>query len=534
MDINAAIEAWNKQLSAEQVLTTSDEIKPYTYSTTGSHRRIPAALRPTSTQDVVAIIKVASEFKVPLYPISTGNNWGYGTANPVQDDCVIVDLSSMDRIIEVDEATGIATVEPGVTQAMMRDYLDERGLNYLVPVTGAGPTCSLVGNAIERGYGITPYADHFYAVTNMEVVLPNGDIYTKALSSIGGKKVDEVFKWGFGPYLDGIFSQGNFGICTNMTIALAPKPESVVGFFFSGKDDSDLEALAERIQKVLQQLGNIAGSINLMNKRRILSMMEPYPSDTIPLGQIMPDDMVDKMAKHNQVMTWTCAGALYGNKAVVKAAKKQIRKILRPTAKRLVFFTPGMTSKLSAFADALPGALGAYAQKMFGTLNKTLKLLAGAPSEIALPLAYWKSGTPPAPGETFDPARDGCGLIWYAPLLALTSANAREYTTMVDQICRKHGLEPLITLTSLSDRCWDSTVPLLFDPSDEADKARAMACYKELMVTGFEKGFVPYRTNIDSMGMFAKEGVPYWELAKALKEKIDPDNIIAPGRYSIY
>ena len=193
-----------------------------------------------------------------------------------------------------------------------------------------------------------------------------------------------------------------------------------------------------------------------------------------------------------------------------------------------------MTSKLNAFADALPGALGAYAQKMFGTLDKTLKLLAGAPSEIALPLAYWKSGTPPAPGEAYEPARDGCGLLWYAPLIPLTSANARKYTEMVDGICRKHGLEPLITLTSLSDRCWDSTVPLLFDPQDADDKARAMACYKELMETGFEKGFVPYRTNIDSMGMFAKEGVPYWELAKALKEKIDPDNIIAPGRYSIY
>ncbi len=100
---------------------------------------------------------------------------------------------------------------------------------------------------------------------------------------------------------------------------------------------------------------------------------------------------------------------------------------------------------------------------------------------------------------------------------------------MVDQICRKHGMEPLITLTSLSDRCWDSTVPLLFDPSDKADVIRAKACYQELMETGFIKGFVPYRTNIDSMAMFAKEGVPFWELAKAIKEKIDPDNIIAPA-----
>ncbi len=128
-----------------------------------------------------------------------------------------------------------------------------------------------------------------------------------------------------------------------MTIALAPKPESVVGFFFSGKDDADLEALAGRIQKVLKELSGVVGSINLMNKRRVLSMMEPYPPELKP-GEIISDDALDRMARKNQVMTWTCAGALYGNKAVVKAAKREIRKILRPTAKRLVFFTPGATS----------------------------------------------------------------------------------------------------------------------------------------------------------------------------------------------
>ena len=77
---------------------------------------------------------------------------------------------------------------------------------------------------LERGYGITPYADHFAAVTALEAVLPDGRIYRSALSELGGATVDRAYKWGIGPYIDGLFAQGNFAVVTNMTIALAPRP----------------------------------------------------------------------------------------------------------------------------------------------------------------------------------------------------------------------------------------------------------------------------------------------------------------------
>jgi hypothetical protein len=54
----------------------------------------------------------------------------------------------------------VVTLEPGVTQARLHEFLCDGKYPYLVPVTGAGPNCSIVGNAIERGYGITPWVDH--------------------------------------------------------------------------------------------------------------------------------------------------------------------------------------------------------------------------------------------------------------------------------------------------------------------------------------------------------------------------------------
>ena len=90
----------------------------------------------------------------------------------------------------------------------------QNNLPFLVPVTGAGPSCSLLGNALERGYGITPHSDHFAAVTALRAVLPSGEIYQSAIAEAGGKDVDYAYKWGVGPYLDGIFTQSSLGIVT--------------------------------------------------------------------------------------------------------------------------------------------------------------------------------------------------------------------------------------------------------------------------------------------------------------------------------
>ena len=55
---------------------------------------IPGAVRPVSQTQVMVIVKASRKLNVPLYPISTGNNWGYGSANPVTNGCVVIDLSN--------------------------------------------------------------------------------------------------------------------------------------------------------------------------------------------------------------------------------------------------------------------------------------------------------------------------------------------------------------------------------------------------------------------------------------------------------
>ena len=257
----SAIAEWLTILGESGVVVAGAE--NFGASTTGTSRAIPAVLRPENQEQVAAVLQVAQRWQVAVYPVSTGNNWGYGSANPVEDDCIILDLSRLDRISGFDPEMGVVTVEPGVTQGALRDFLDHQEGNYLVPVTGAGPTCSILGNALERGYGITPITDHFAAVTKIEAILPDGTRYQTPLSELGAAEVDGLFKWGLGPYLDGLFSQGNFGVVVNMTIALAPAPETVTAFFFSTKDDAKLEALIPTVRAVLRALGGSVVAINL-------------------------------------------------------------------------------------------------------------------------------------------------------------------------------------------------------------------------------------------------------------------------------
>lgn len=521
---------WRELLGDEGFLS-EERVTPYLANTMGVSRRIPAVLRPRDAAQVGGIVSIAHSHRVPLYPFSTGKNWGYGSTLPIIDDCVLVDLSGLQRIVDMEPETGLVTLEPGVTQRTLRDYLDWEGLPYLVPVTGAGPDCSLVGNALERGYGITPYADHFAAVTAIEAVLPDGRLYRGSLSGLGGVDVDRAFKWGVGPYLDGLFSQGGFGIVTQMTIALAPIPERVEGFFFGLASDADLERAVECVRKALRRVGGVGGSINLMNRRRVLAMMEPYPIGRVGSDGILPDEVVAEMARRNQVRPWMGAGAVYGDRRLVRAARSILRQELRPVARQLVFFTPRRTEQLLGLARLVPGSLGQRARNLFGTLDRTLKLLAGEPSEIALPLAYWRSGERPS-GRPMDPAQDGCGLIWYSPLVPMRAGGVRVYCDMVERVCREHGVEPLITLTSLSDRCFDSTVPLLFDPGDRDQADRAKACFEALLSQGMASGFVPYRASVDSMPQFIRAGEPYWDVVRDLKRAIDPHGIIAPGRYT--
>ena len=113
---------------------------------------------------------------------------------------------------------------------------------------------------------------------------------------------------------------------------------------------------------------------------------------------------------------------------------------------------------------------------MLATLDKTLQVLAGAPREVALPLAYWISGKKPDGKAPLNPATRWLRTDMVHAAGTDASGKGPGVCSHGTQNLRAASLEPLITLTSLSNRCFFSSVPLLFDRAREEaiERARRM------------------------------------------------------------
>lgn len=182
-------------------------------------RKIHSVLRPVSRAEVQEVVAIAARHRVPLYPVSTGRNWGLGSALPVVDGCAVVDLRLMNRILEIDTDLRYAVVEPGVTQRQLADAL--AGGPCMLNVTGSGAETSVVGNVLERGVGVLgPRTRDLRA---LEAVLATGEIVRTGHWSSGDVPEWHQFPPGAGPDVTGLFVQSGFGIVTSAVVGLHPR-----------------------------------------------------------------------------------------------------------------------------------------------------------------------------------------------------------------------------------------------------------------------------------------------------------------------
>ena len=82
-----------------------------------------AAVAPISVEQIQAIVAIANDYRLPLYPISTGRNLTYGGSAPVYSGSVVLDLKRMNRILDVNERDKTCLVEPGVSYYDMYRHL---------------------------------------------------------------------------------------------------------------------------------------------------------------------------------------------------------------------------------------------------------------------------------------------------------------------------------------------------------------------------------------------------------------------------
>jgi len=187
-----------------------------------------AVVRPRTTEDVQAVVRVCAELGVPIVPRGAGTGLS-GGANAI-DGCVMVSLAAMDSIVEISADDKIARVQPGVVNDDLRAECAKHGLWY-PPDPASSPWSTIGGNVSTNAGGVccVKYGVTRDYVLGMEVVLATGEAVR-----LGRRTVKGVA----GLDLCGLFvgSEGTLGIITEITVRLrsARAPEAtVVGYFDS-------------------------------------------------------------------------------------------------------------------------------------------------------------------------------------------------------------------------------------------------------------------------------------------------------------
>ena len=529
MNIQNFLKSISNHLGKENIIIDQGLLSKILLDTSPIDRKVPAIVTPCSKDEVIQCVKTANEFKIPLYPISAGKNWGYGGPLPVQDDCVILDLSKMNRILEVNEKFAYAIVEPGVTQGMLHNWLVENEIDLIIDPSGAGPKCSVLGNCLERGYGIGIYGDHFSTICGMEVVLGDGTVIETGFSRFSNARCDRLFRYGVGPYLDGLFTQSNFGIVTKIGVWLAPKPDSFEACYFFLDDESRFGSLVEAIRN-LKLNRVIKGALNLVHRNRSLTLLEQLPKYLKKASFQEREAFLSNSARKRNISLWNGVTGLYGTKDEISAQKKIIKRMLGPYCKKITFLSQAKLNLVRRFQGTFSLLMGLNVKELLSVLVPSFELLQGVPTEVSLPTCYWRSSTAP-PEHDFDPAADRCGLMWLSPLVPMEDVAVKDFLNLVRQLFDKYLFEPCITFTTVNDRCFDCTLPILFDRSDQEEVERAEKLYDEALSLFIREGFLPYRYNIKSMESILSGNKAYNRCLEELKITFDPKRIISPGRY---
>lgn len=532
-DVVGAIKEWEALLPQGNVIGQKEASQLYGNTTFGNARNVAAALSPHTIEQLISSVKIAYKHKVQIYPISTGKNWGYGSAAPVIDNCVIFDLSHLRKIKSCDSKLGIFSVQPGVTFEKLFEYLEENNLEFFVPTVGSGSSCSVLGNILERGFGVTPSIDHFQIATSFKVILPNGDLYERPFTSLGGELIDASYKWGVGPYMDGLFTQGAFGIVYEITLCLKPSCEEIKLLSFQCSE-AKLSPLIDLFQGITGEYGSHLSGIKIMNNRQSLATMMKYPNKMLASKQIISEKNVELLCKHyNITEAWSGIVAVYGDKPFTQMIIKKIKQTIGHCVVKPTTYSYLDIKRMNALRKKYPWLKKLPFFNNYEMLENMFDGFKGRPIvPPTLSLAYWMKEINVYTLKKANPQRDDCGLIWYTPLVPFKGEHAIRIIKIVQLLCEKYAIEPLMAFNSLSPYCLDLLVPIIFDKHNPEAQERAQQCYLALFEACKKEGYIPYRMNINNMALVMSEQSGFWKLVDDLKRTIDPYNIISPGRYS--
>ncbi|KAI1612453.1 glycolate oxidase [Exophiala viscosa] len=467
-----------------------------------------AIVYPSSTTEVQIVVKWANTHKIPVYPISMGRNIGYGGAGPRVPGAVVIDLGKrMSKILDIDGDNASCIVEPGVSYFALYEEIQRRNLPLWIdcPDLGGG---SVLGNAIDRGVGYTPYGDHFANHCGMELVLPTGEVLRTGMGAMPGKNGADNPTWqsfqaAYGPYVDGIFSQSNYGIITKMGFWLMPATGHQ-SYMITFPREEDFPQIVEIIRPLAQKrvLGNIPQLRHVIQELAVTGKPRSFWYDGP--GQ-MPRDVIRERASKLPCgdVSWIFYGTQYGDSQVaIDAQLDMIRQAF---------------GKIKGSKFLLPKDVPDDHY-----LHSRVQVCSGVPVLRELDWLNWQPNA---------------AHLFFSPISPTKGKDATLIHSTITKLHAKYGFDVFPTMC-VAGREMHYIANIVYDRSNADQKQRATGLMREMIREAAKEGYGEYRTHLLFADQVAEtyswNGGALRKFNETIKDALDPNSILAPGRNGIW
>lgn len=267
----SVLEKLQNILDKKFIISADSELIAYECDGLAGYKVKPSiVVLPGSTEEISKIIKICNNYNTPFVPRGSGTGLS-GGALPV-DGCIVISLSRMNRILDIDILNQRVIAEPGVINVEVTRAVEKWGY-YYAPDPSSQIVCTIGGNVAENSGGVhcLKYGVTTNHVTGIEMVLPDGEIIT-----IGGKAIDPP---GYDLTSLIVGSEGLLGIATKVTLRIIRKPQSIKTMFASF---TKLEDAGSSVSGIISK-GIIPAGMEIMDNisiRAVESIVKSgYPTD---------------------------------------------------------------------------------------------------------------------------------------------------------------------------------------------------------------------------------------------------------------
>jgi FAD/FMN-containing dehydrogenase len=439
--------------------------------------------KPATSEEVAEIIKVCSDNNVPVVPCSSKVHF-YGATIP-KEGGLVLDLSRMDQILEIDPDNRRVRFQAGVTWDKLTKELKKKGFRVIMPLTPPAER-SVLTDFLEREEPTNQVYDYGEPLQAMEVVWPTGEIFRLGSASVNGYP-ESSSKGGnpSGPGLDFYrffqCAQGTMGVVTwtNLKIESIPNIDKVL---FAPIDD--LDHAMDFLHRILpRRIGQEVLLLNNVDFAAILA--QEWPGDFEKLKATLPP--------------WTLILVISG--------------LLRRPEDKIAYEESFLAEVLkNEFSDLK------LAENLAGFPGLTNRILPALRNPWPADVPHWKNRVKGASQSLFFHTRP---------------SKAQDFVNKVRQISGRYGYSSgdigIYVQPIEHNRACRPEFTFFYDPANEAEKATIRALYKEAATELLKDGAVFSRPYGDLAPIVYERAASYASHLKRVKKVFDPKNIMNPS-----